>query len=53
MIVQEWYYQVSIYDIYVGGESIGVQCQEINNDRSIIDSGSTNLGLPSKVSIVC
>lgn len=53
-IIREWFYDITIYDITVDNESLttsSITCRDINNDKSIIDSGSTNLILPEKVYI--
>jgi len=33
----------------VGNTSLGVECAELNKDKTILDSGTTNLRLPTKV----
>lgn len=44
-----WYYEVLIIDIAVNNTSLGLVCTEYNNDKTIVDSGTTNLRLPRKV----
>ncbi|KAF6026143.1 BACE1 [Bugula neritina] len=49
LVVKERYYQLLITDIKVGNTSLGVECAELNKDKTILDSGTTNLRLPTKV----
>ncbi|XP_036381529.1 beta-secretase 1-like [Megalops cyprinoides] len=46
---REWYYEVIIVRIDVNGQDLGMDCKEYNNDKSIVDSGTTNLRIPRKV----
>nr|XP_018671056.1 beta-secretase 1-like [Ciona intestinalis] len=48
-IVKQWYYDILITGLKVGDTMIEVDCEELNNDRTIVDSGTTNLRLPQKV----
>ena len=48
-IVKEWYYEVVITQIVVGGTIVDVPCSALNNDKTIVDSGTTNLRLPTPV----
>jgi len=50
-IRRRWYYDVVMTDVDVEGQSVGVEksCQEFNIDKTIVDSGTTNLRLPTKV----
>ncbi|PVD26975.1 hypothetical protein C0Q70_12124 [Pomacea canaliculata] len=48
-IVKEMYYEVVITDILVGGESLKMDCKEYNYDKTIVDSGTTHLRLPTRV----
>ena len=48
-IVKKWYYEVIITDISVNGLSLGVNCKKYNYDKTIIDSGTTNLRVPEDV----
>lgn len=43
------YYEVLITDIQVNGTSLGLDCKEYNFDKTIVDSGTTNLRLPYTV----
>lgn len=45
-IVRELYYEVVIAEIDVGGTPLSVPCGVFNNQRTIVDSGTTNLLLP-------
>lgn len=46
-IVKEWYYDVRILGLEVGSSPVSIACSEFNNDKSIVDSGTTNLRLPT------
>ncbi|KAG7479558.1 beta-secretase 1 [Solea senegalensis] len=48
-IRREWYYEVIIVRIEVNGQDLKMDCKEYNYDKSIVDSGTTNLRLPRKV----
>ncbi|KAK5868469.1 hypothetical protein PBY51_009481 [Eleginops maclovinus] len=48
-IRREWYYEVIIVRIEVNGLDLNMDCKEYNYDKSIVDSGTTNLRLPRKV----
>ncbi|XP_038058269.1 beta-secretase 1-like isoform X1 [Patiria miniata] len=48
-IRNDWYYEVIIMDIEVGDQSLGMDCKEYNFDKTIVDSGTTNLRLPARV----
>ncbi|XP_046581147.1 beta-secretase 1-like [Haliotis rubra] len=48
-IHREWYYEVVIADILVNNKSLKLDCKEYNYDKTIVDSGTTNLRLPDKV----
>lgn len=48
-IVREWYYDVRVLGMKVGNTSIDIACNEFNNDKSIVDSGTTNIRLPTKI----
>ncbi|MBN3312597.1 BACE1 secretase, partial [Atractosteus spatula] len=48
-IRREWYYEVIIVRIEVNGQDLHMDCKEYNYDKSIVDSGTTNLRLPRKV----
>lgn len=48
-IYKEWYYEVVITDIDVGDASLEMDCKEYNFDKTIVDSGTTNLRLPTRV----
>ncbi|XP_030832893.1 beta-secretase isoform X1 [Strongylocentrotus purpuratus] len=45
----EWFYEVIMTDIRVGNDSLGLDCKEYNFDKTIVDSGTTNLRLPVRV----
>ncbi|XP_064650764.1 beta-secretase 1-like isoform X2 [Lineus longissimus] len=48
-VYKEWYYEVVITDILVNKRTLGMDCKEYNFDKSIVDSGTTNLRVPKKV----
>ncbi|CAH0478643.1 unnamed protein product [Peronospora belbahrii] len=48
-LVQEEYYNVIVTNIGVNGKSLELDCKSINSPRAIIDSGSSNLMLPTSV----
>jgi len=48
-IHKQWYYEVIVTDIEVNGRSLNMDCKEYNFDKTIVDSGTTNLRLPRKV----
>uniref|UniRef100_A0A803SR11 Peptidase A1 domain-containing protein n=1 Tax=Anolis carolinensis TaxID=28377 RepID=A0A803SR11_ANOCA len=45
----QWYYEVIIVKIEINGQDLQMDCKEYNYDKSIVDSGTTNLRLPKKV----
>jgi len=48
---RRWYYDVLLTNVDIGGSSVGVaeSCQEFNHDKTIVDSGTTNLRLPAPI----
>ncbi|XP_054884904.1 beta-secretase 2 [Poeciliopsis prolifica] len=48
-IVEEWYYQVEVLKLVVGGQTLNLDCKEYNADKAIVDSGTTLLRLPINV----
>lgn len=48
-IHKQWYYDIIIVDIKVNGTSLNLDCKEYNYVKTIVDSGTTNLRLPTKV----
>ncbi|ESO83316.1 hypothetical protein LOTGIDRAFT_169338, partial [Lottia gigantea] len=44
-----WYYEVLITDIAVDSNSLGLDCKEHNYDRTIVDTGTTNMRFPKRV----
>lgn len=48
-VVHEWYYDVVILGIKIGENMVALNCMELNNDRTIVDSGTSNLRFPTKV----
>ncbi|XP_020644988.3 beta-secretase 2 isoform X1 [Pogona vitticeps] len=48
-IMKEWYYQVEVLKLEVGGQVLNLDCKEYNSDKAIVDSGTTLLRLPEKV----
>ncbi|XP_062499743.1 beta-secretase 1-like [Corticium candelabrum] len=48
-LAKEWYYDVLITRMMVGQQEVDMPCAEFNNDKTIVDSGTTSLRLPVKV----
>ncbi|XP_072470882.1 beta-secretase 2 [Notamacropus eugenii] len=48
-ITKEWYYQIEILKLEVGGQNLNLDCSEYNIEKAIVDSGTTLLHLPPKV----
>lgn len=48
-IIREWFYEILLTKIEIGGEAVKLPCHELNTRRTIVDSGTTNLRLPEKV----
>nr|XP_045001736.1 uncharacterized protein LOC123459375 [Jaculus jaculus] len=47
-IRQEWYYEVIIVRVEINGQDLKMDFKEYIYDKSIVDSGTTNLRLPKK-----
>ncbi|XP_044526246.1 beta-secretase 2 isoform X1 [Gracilinanus agilis] len=48
-IKKEWYYQIEILKLEIGGQNLNLDCSEYNVDKAIVDSGTTLFHLPQKV----
>ncbi|XP_078264903.1 beta-secretase 2 [Rhinoraja longicauda] len=48
-IKEEWYYQIEVLKLEVGGRNLNLDCTEYNADKAIVDSGTTLLRLPENV----
>ncbi|XP_055867846.1 beta-secretase 1-like [Biomphalaria glabrata] len=48
-ITRELYYEVVLTDIAVANKPLGLHCKEYNFDKTMVDSGTTNIRLPTKV----
>ncbi|KAK3891208.1 hypothetical protein Pcinc_004891 [Petrolisthes cinctipes] len=48
-VKRAWFYEVLVVEIEVGNRSINLPCVSYNTDKSIVDSGTSNLLLPPKV----
>ncbi|XP_067897303.1 beta-secretase 2 [Heterodontus francisci] len=48
-IKREWYYQIEVLKLEVGGQNLNLDCTEYNSDKAIVDSGTTLLRLPTNV----
>lgn len=48
-VTEEWYYQVEVLKLEVGGINLNMDCIEYNADKAIVDSGTTLMRLPQKV----
>ncbi|XP_052253845.1 beta-secretase 1-like isoform X1 [Dreissena polymorpha] len=46
---KEWYYEVILVDVKVNGRSLAMDCKEYNFGKTIVDTGTTNLRLPTRV----
>ena len=49
LITRKLFYEVVIVSMLVGNVYLPVDCKELNKERSIIDSGTTNLRFPKTV----
>ena len=48
-VVKKWYYEVIVTDIAVNGISLGFNCKKYNYDKTIVDSGTTNLRVSEEI----
>ncbi|KAI3380853.1 hypothetical protein SNEBB_002373 [Seison nebaliae] len=48
-IWRKWYYDITILGIYLNDIPLTISCNQINQYKSILDSGTTNLRLPAIV----
>ena len=48
-IQRPWFYEVLVVQIDVGNKVLDIPCIYYNTDKSIVDSGTSNLRLPSNV----
>nr|CAH8824551.1 unnamed protein product [Trichobilharzia regenti] len=48
-IRKPWYYEIILTNLIVGNMSLVVNCKELNVDKTIIDSGTTNIYLPKNI----
>jgi hypothetical protein len=48
-IVREWFYELLLLGISVGNETVNLPCLKFNTDKTILDSGTTSLMLPTEV----
>ncbi|XP_069696307.1 beta-secretase 1-like isoform X2 [Periplaneta americana] len=48
-IVREWFYELLLLGISVGDQVVDLPCRKFNTDKTILDSGTTSLRLPSEV----
>ncbi|EDV25773.1 uncharacterized protein TRIADDRAFT_23825 [Trichoplax adhaerens] len=48
-IIRKWYYQVALTGIAIGGRSLGFSCDEYNQYKTIVDSGTTNFRVPESI----
>nr|CAB3225059.1 beta-secretase 1-like [Phallusia mammillata] len=48
-IVQKWFYEIVIIGMKVGNQDVALDCTDFNDDRTIVDSGTSNLRFPTKV----
>ncbi|KAH9508728.1 Beta-site APP-cleaving enzyme [Bulinus truncatus] len=50
-IIRQLYYEITLTNIYVDYKPLQLHCKELNFDKTIVDSGTTNIRLPTKVFI--
>lgn len=48
-IRRPWFYEVLLVEIDIGKKVLNLPCIEYNTDKTIVDSGTSNLALPTKV----
>lgn len=48
-IVREWFYELLLLGISIGNETIDLPCRKFNTDKTILDSGTTSLMLPTEI----
>ncbi|CAI8027696.1 Beta-secretase [Geodia barretti] len=48
-IVEERFFNVLLTDISVGDRKLNISCKEFNTDKTIVDSGTTDIYFPEKV----
>ncbi|KAA3671184.1 beta-site APP-cleaving enzyme 1 (memapsin 2) [Paragonimus westermani] len=48
-IRKAWYYEIVLTDLLIDNESVVNDCKELNFDKTIVDSGTTNIYLPPRV----
>ena len=48
-ITREWFYEILITGVMVGNTTIDLPCSAYNQDKTIVDSGTTNLRFPTLV----
>jgi len=46
-LVRRWYYEIEIVEVRVNNRLLQLPCKEFNNQATFIDSGTTNLILPT------
>ncbi|KDR08609.1 beta-secretase 1-like [Zootermopsis nevadensis] len=48
-IVREWFYELLLLGISIGNKTVDLSCRKFNTDKTILDSGTTSLMLPTEV----
>ncbi|XP_037071769.1 beta-secretase 1-like [Pollicipes pollicipes] len=48
-IFRSWFYEILITNMTVAGRRLALPCVEFNTDKTIVDTGTTNLRLPERV----
>ncbi|KAF8562909.1 hypothetical protein P879_08374 [Paragonimus westermani] len=48
-IRKAWYYEIVLTDLLIDNESVVNDCKELNFDKTIVDSGTTNIYFPPRV----
>lgn len=47
-IVREWFYELLLFGISIGNETIELPCRKLYTDKTILGSGITSLMLPTE-----
>ncbi|CAH8443006.1 unnamed protein product [Dicrocoelium dendriticum] len=48
-IRQAWFYEVVLTDLRINNHSVVDDCKELNFDKTVLDTGTTNIELPQRV----
>lgn len=50
-IRRKWFYEVVVMALSLRGKEVSIPCVKFNTDKTIVDSGTSNLRLPSEVGL--